>query len=168
MNIFFLQVFIKLYSQAIFQAHSLHLGRIVTWVGEGINVVKSQTRPIFIEDFLFKDIKRDDKPKSVTLLEKKTWTLEQTSPVSLLFLVKLQWLSTFCSEGSSAELVMAHRVTAGYTTDSMGIWATEVEMGVSAQSLRKLFYFHIQKRNNKYICSFKLWAHQSRCYLKCF
>ena len=31
-------------------------------------------------------------------------------------------------------LVMAHRVTAGYTTDSMGIWATEVDIGVSAQS----------------------------------
>ena len=67
MNILFLQVFIKLYSQAIFQTNSLHFGRIVTWVVGCINVVKSQTRTIFIEDFLEGQL---SSPKSVTLLEK--------------------------------------------------------------------------------------------------
>ena len=143
-NPLFIYMCFKFYLQAVLQADTLHLGRIVTWLCIWINVVECKTGAKFIEDFL---LWKEKIAESKDIL-KLTWTLAQTSPVSWLFLVKLHSPSTCCSDISSAVLVMAHRVTAGYTTDSIGIWATEVEVGVSAQSLKKVLEVTM---NNTYV-----------------
>ena len=57
-NLLFIYMCIKFYPQAVLQAHTWHLGRIITWVGIWIFVVKCKTWAKFIEDFLLLNEKK--------------------------------------------------------------------------------------------------------------